>query len=314
MKENAGKNWQTLIVALALCLGFLQSASAGSLVYTSKVERMPDLGQHNGMGLLPYDGRGYCAAAAVSNGIMWFFLNGYPAIAEDHGQEDITHARLAALLGSGRYMKVDPRKGASPTYVMIGLKKYLEDRGFGWATIQYQGWRKHPKAFHTGVIQPDLDWIKKGLTGPGAVWLNVGWYNFDRTSSSYIRVGGHWVTLAGYGEDREGTPDPEVLIILDPALRRAVRGPVPIYVKAKQIEALPTGIKPAISIGRSLGYIDKMTGANDETIEGEDASSMTAVGFYKLIGELKTANRADFALIDGAVVLRLDQGRRRLRR
>ena len=31
-----------------------------------------------------------------------------------------------------------------------------------------------------GVELPDLDWIKRGILGKGCVWINVGWYKYDK--------------------------------------------------------------------------------------------------------------------------------------
>ncbi|MBI9073931.1 MAG: hypothetical protein JEZ02_00875 [Desulfatibacillum sp.] len=311
MKRISIKKWQVALFFIGLCLCLCQAARGGPSVYTDKVETTPDLGQRDGTGYLPFEGQGYCAPVAVSNGLMWLYENGFPGLVREAGTRELTHLRLASLLGGARYMHTDPKKGTGPSHVMAGLFRYLTDQGYERAVVQYQGWRSHPKFSHTGVVYPDLAWIKEGLVGGGAVWLNIGWYNYDGKSATYTRVGGHWVTVVGYGADREGNQDPETLAILDPALQKTVRGSMPVYVKARKIETAASDREPMISVGPSIGYMDKMAGLENETVTEDQSAVMKATGFLKLTGELKTANRADFALVDGAVVLRMDKDRRR---
>jgi hypothetical protein len=120
-------------------------------------------------------------------------------------------ADLAKLLASGRYMNTDIWKGTSTSDVLRGVDAIAMDMFGGYSSLEYQGWKKHPAQFSTGTRVPDIHWITEGIGKNSAVWLNVGWYQYDRHTNAYHRVGGHWVTLVGY--------DFRILIIHDPAPR-----------------------------------------------------------------------------------------------
>ena len=104
----------------------------------------------------------------------------------------MTQAQLANLLGMRDYMNTSLKTGTSPAELMEGVAKFLKDRGFLYGSLKYQGWRPHAKAFFTGVLAPHIDWIKKGLIGNSAVWLNVGFYKEDKEKDTYLRRNGHW--------------------------------------------------------------------------------------------------------------------------
>ncbi|WP_407571470.1 hypothetical protein [Deinococcus altitudinis] len=52
-------------------------------------------------------------------------------------------------------------------------------------------------------MAPDLDDIRDGIDEDArAVWLNIGWYQYDEKHDTYQRISGHWVTVVGYvGDD-----------------------------------------------------------------------------------------------------------------
>ena len=144
--------------------------------------------------------------------------------------------KVALALGEKKYMNTNLKTGTGAAAVLEGLSRYVEDRGYKHDYLKYQGWRKHAGRFATGVEIPQLKWTKQGLKGDSAVCMNVGWYKYTASKDEYVRIGGHWITLVGYGADREGKRDDAVLIVHDPATR-AGKGPAHDYVWLKQIKS-----------------------------------------------------------------------------
>ncbi len=316
MRRILSKIWQKPVVLTGLYLLLVwQAALCAPAVYLEKVDSTPDMGQYDGIGYLPLKGQGYCAPVAVSNSLMWLSESGLPDLAPSTGDRKMTQLRLASLLGEARYMKTDPDLGTSPTMVMIGLGKYLVDQRYPEAEVKYQGWRKHPEFFTTHQTTPSLDWIKEQLVGSGAVWLNIGWYNYDSQTSTYNRNGGHWLTVVGYGQDREGDPNPEMLIVHDPASKRIRTSITNRYVRARKIEPLSSGTRPTLT-RNAQGYFEKVAEDPETLIQRENTPGLprSAVGYLKLTGGLKMLKRADFAIVDGAVSLRMDKYKRGRRR
>ena len=149
--------------------------AAGNTAYINEI---PDFTQSRITGWQYGHGSEYCAPVAVSNSLMWL---------TNFGSEQ---AGLAKLLASGRYMNTDIWKGTTTSDLLRGVDAIARDLIGGYVS---------------------LHWITDGISRDSAVWLNVGWYQYDRVNDIYHRVGGHWVTLVGY--------DASILIIHDPAPR-----------------------------------------------------------------------------------------------
>ncbi|MPY26585.1 hypothetical protein [Shewanella sp. YLB-07] len=108
-------------------------------------------------------------------------------------------------------MNTHLKNGTGTSGFLKGIDKISRELFGHYSKLEYQGWRKHPPSFSTGVTIPRLEWIKDSIGRESAVWLNIGWYKYDKDSMSYIRKGGHWVTVVGYNHGK--------LIIHDPAPR-----------------------------------------------------------------------------------------------
>jgi len=268
-----------LVIAAAVVYGggsWEAAAADCPAVYLEKLG-VPDMTQTDPRAKLPNGGRSYCGPVAVSNSLMWLAGRGFANLLPDLKDREKVHFELARILG--RYMNTNPKTGTGATGLARGVVRYIEDRGYHCDYVGYQGWRKHPKEFSSGVDVPQLSWIKSALQGDSAVWLNIGWYKYDAGSDRYRRIGGHWVTLVGYGAERSGKPDPAVLIIRDPAPRSGMR-PWHQYVRLKRISS--------------------------GSLEGKDGrSSRSAEGFYILAEGLKVRSTADFGLLDGVVALKI---------
>ncbi|MFP4477414.1 MAG: hypothetical protein ACLFOY_17760 [Desulfatibacillaceae bacterium] len=269
---------KTVLVLFLLVFG-AANAQAFPPSYVEKIRAIPDMTQTEPRYHLPGGGKQYCAPVAVSNSFMLLSRQGYVNLVPDSADPGHAQALVAGLLGSKRYMNTNLKNGTGPTRVLRGVSRFLEDCGYRYSYLGYQGWREHPSRFRTGVSVPVLDWIKDGMIGVSAVWLNVGWYKYDGLKDEYRRIGGHWVTLVGYGADYMGREDPDLLIVHNPASRGS--GIVSHeYVRVEHMDS-----------GRMI--VDR------------DGDGMDAYGYHILSGDIPIRSRADCAILDGAIVLRM---------
>lgn len=227
--------------------------------YTAFVNEIPDYTQSRIIGWQYGHGSEYCAPVAVSNSLIWMTGIG------SGGQTD-----LAKLLASSRYMNTNVWKGTRTRDLLNGVHAIAMDLFGGYRSIEYQGWKKHPMQYSTGTRVPEFRWITEGIAMDSAVWLNVGWYRYDRQNDIYHRVGGHWVTLVGY--------DSTILIIHDPAPRAG---------ESYANEFVHTSM------------IDRGTLAGELT-----GLPRPARGYLRLGNGMHIKKVADIAIVDGAVRFR----------
>jgi len=249
-------------------------------IYTEKVNSTPDMTQTDPAAKLPNGGRTYCGPVAVSNSLMWLAENGFENLSpslQDHGR---AHFEIARMLGSKKYMNTNLKIGTGAGGVLGGLARYIEDKGYEYSYLKFQGWRKHPKRFSLGRPTVDLNWIKGGIQGNSAVWLNVGWYKYSRSTNEYARIGGHWVTLVGYGVDEKGRANPAILIVHDPAPR--------------------CGKSPHEYVRMELIDRGRLTGK-------QSGLPRSANCYYKMTGGMHVKRTADFGILDGAIVLKMGE-------
>jgi len=226
---------------------------------TAFINEIPDFTQSRITGWLYGYGSEYCAPVAVSNSLTW--------MTNSRGDQ----ADLAKLLASGRYMNTDAWKGTRTTDLLSGVHDIAIDMFGSYKSLEYQGWKKHPVQYSTGTKVPDFHWITDGISEGSAVWLNVGWYRYDRHNNTYYRAGGHWVTLVGY--------DYSILIIHDPAPRA----------------------------GQSFAneYVHTST-IGSGSLAGTTRGLPRSARGYILFGEgMHVKKAADVGIIDGAVKFRL---------
>lgn len=279
------------IVAFALVtvvLGFISARCTGTekpsirkspAVYIEKLDSTPDLTQTDPNGRLPNGGKAHCGPVAVANSLAWLADKGFDNLAPGLPRREEAQFEIARLLGTKKYMNTNLKTGTGAGGLLEGVSRYIKDKGYDYRYLGYQGWRKHPRQFSSGAAVPELRWIKGGLKGDSAVWFNIGWYKYTSSSDEYVRIGGHWVTLAGYGVDQKGNEDPAIVIIHDPAPRAGKR-PSHEYVRVKLI-------KSGLLTGQSYGLPCK------------------AQGRYILADGMHVKRTADFAILDGAVVLKM---------
>ncbi|HOX40096.1 MAG TPA: hypothetical protein PL033_19095 [Candidatus Brocadiia bacterium] len=239
---------------------------------------IPDLTQTDREGDFPGGGATLCGPVSVSNSLMWLSNRpGYARLCPDAASPKDSQIRMVKLLCEQRHMDANVKSGTGPSGIIQGVKSYLSESGCGWKRLECQGWRKHPREYGTGVEKPQLDWLRQGIADDGCVWLNVGWYKRDVAADAYERIGGHWVTMVGYGADENGRDAPDILILHDPAPRCGKEF-------ANEF-ALPVLIESGRLTGKETGL------------------PRDAAGYYKLSGGMHVKSGADCAVIDAAVIL-----------
>ena len=251
-------------------------------VSRERIGRMPDLTEADPEAKLPLAGRHYGAPVAASNGLAWLALEKkYTRLLPPGNPGPGLQGRLASRLGSRGYMDTEVHRQTGTPATLKGISRFLKEKDYP-AEYAYQGWRRVEKKFNRGWPWPDLDWIKRSLQGDSLVLLNVGWYRHDPGKDVYQRFGGHWVSLAGYGVDEKGQPDPAILLIHDSSPRAGAE-PAVEYVR----------LEPVTS-GRLAGNSGMPKGVN------------SAVGFFRLAAGMHiNSERGDTCILDGVVTVSL---------
>ncbi len=261
--------------------------------YTDKVSSTPDLTQTDVRAHFDQGGKNYCAPVAVSNSFVWLAEHGYPKLLpESHvnsyqakilsKEEDLINRQieLARILGSTAFMNTKGEEGTEVDNVLLGIKGYVSQQGYRIKRLGYQGFRSLLSEFDMGSRRPRLEWLRQGILGRSGVWLNIGWYRFNSQSRTYVRIGGHWVTLVGYGIDENNKPADNIFIIHNPA-PKAGNEFHNDFIQLKPIE----------------GVLVSRTGLR--------GFPRPAWGFYKIVSGLPPFADCDTAILEGAVVLEL---------
>ena len=260
----------------ALTIGSLPtSVTAGSKLKESLLpekDAIPDLTQTDPKGNFAGGGKNFCAPVAVSNSFMAIY-------ADDLKWNDVTHYDLVNKLASLPFMNTDFSKGTNVRQLMRGVEHFLRERGEKDYYLKFQGWRRHDNRHRTGISEPQFSWIKHILSQNGSVWLNVGWYQRTPEENTLKRIGGHWVTAVGYGQTASGTSNSAIIVIHDPA-PRAGMVPDREFVKLTRIEH-----------GILRGTMRNLP--------------RPARNLYRMEGGMHVKPGAHFAILDGAVGLRL---------
>lgn len=248
-----------------------------ALALERAVARMPDLTQTDPELGAPGGGNSYCGPVAVSNALMWWAERGFAGLLSDEGSERAQQIALVRRLGSSRYMGTSANSGTGAAGLMVGLERFVRDRGYRVSALRYQGWRGHPRRFSTGISTPRLEFITSALDAGQSVFINVGWYQPSTRGPYFRRRGGHWLTAVGHGVDAAGNAAPGVLVVHDPA---PWAGNVPAR------------------------HVAKMAPLADGFLLTEDGA-FPSTGHHHLLGEVLVKHAGDLAVIDGVVALAL---------
>jgi hypothetical protein len=252
------------------------SGAAGLCANSARINETPDLMQSNPEAALPGGGMTYCGPVAASNSFVWLGAHGFDRFYRSGGTTEVLDQGKLAL-DLGQCMGTNKDRGTSPSSMLLGLDKFVKERGYKIETLRYQGWENHPARFSAGRACPSLAWIKDSLSERSIVLLMIGWYHYKKDTDTYRMFAQHWLTLVGYGQDKQGRRADNVLIVHDPAPRSGIAFSSD-YIKCQPLHS-----------GRFTGR----------------RRNASANGFCKLTGDLKIKKGADCGILDGALVLSL---------
>jgi hypothetical protein len=128
-------------VALYLVAGCIVSGSgipSGAAVESAaRVEETPDLMQSESRAGLPFEGAPYCGPVAASNSLIYLSKHGYPRLTAVSLPDARAQGELSLQLS--KLMKTTRLGGTTPDGFMVGLRKYVGERGYVVDSLQYQG-------------------------------------------------------------------------------------------------------------------------------------------------------------------------------
>ena len=218
--------FKVIIFSFGSILSTLPSI-AQPAICVDKIFSTPDFTQTDPRGHFAAGGKNYCAPVAVSNSFVWLSKHGFPGLMPGNsketkiGQDDKKlieqQIELIKILASPAYMNTRAEDGTEVANIVKGIKKYVLGRGYEIKQLSYQGFRMTDPEFDSGLKRPRVPWIKNAITGNSVVWLNIGWYKHKPDSTTYIRIGGHWVTLVGYGKDAQNQAISNVFVVHNPS-------------------------------------------------------------------------------------------------
>lgn len=252
--------------------------------YLTKMSETPDLMQTLKQARFLGGGKMFCAPVATSNALMWLGTHGYPKLLpKSQGNQAIAQIQMVHLLASREMMNTSERSGTGPRRLMHGIKQYVESCEYRCAKLLHQGWRAVPKEYRHERQAPDLKWMKSEFANDrSAVLWNIGWYQAGKQEGEYERLGGHWVTLVGYQSDKRHSSTGDVFILHDPASRAGE------------------------TLSHERVFLKKLKSGN---FVGQRADlPQSAQGYYLLGGDFHIKSTADYAILDGVIVLELSAG------
>lgn len=177
------------VSAIAAGLGWSGTVAAGPYD-TRRMDEIPDFSQTHPDLRLPNGGSHYCAPVAAANGLVWF--------ARHRG-----YRRLLPVTGvtlSDRVAEVALTLGDETLMSRPVKKRPMLVPPFGAVDIS--------------VSPPDIDWMIRRFDRNEAVWATVGFYQ-QSGRDEYSRIGGHFITMVGYGVDARGRNNRKVVVFHD---------------------------------------------------------------------------------------------------
>ena len=277
--------WQAItggLLAAGLCVASADAEPrAVPARWTRALARTPDLTQTDPRAKFPEGGHAYCGPVAVANAFVRLANEGFSRLAPVAPDPVLAHIDVVRILARDTHMATCEKTGTSTPHLLEGARRYVIERGYDVASIEYRGWRSRPRGVHADGVVADLPWIKQRVArGSTAAWINVGWYARDPQRPGVLRrTGGHWVTLAGYGLDSRGASAQDTLILRDPSPRSG---------KQARYEFVRTS---AMQFGR---------------LEGPQRGlPRPATGMLRMTSGLAMPAGTHVALIDGVAVLTL---------
>lgn len=247
---------------------------------TAALASLPDLSQSDPRLGFGRGGVRHCAPVAVANTLLHLAATGWPRLAPACADETLRRIDVAKSLAGPRYLNTSLAEGTTTTGLLRGIARYVADRGYTPRVLHYAGWRFHPRAFAAPSLEIEPRAVERALIEPGSgAWLNIGWYRRG-DDATWQRVGGHWVTLGGFGVDERGQPAADSWLLRDPA---------------------------ACGAQTSACAFVRLEKANVQRLVGPQPELPRAgAGLWRLVGGLVKPDDANEALLDGVVVLVLE--------
>ena len=149
-----------------------------------------------------------CGPTAVANTLVPLL-----GISKPENQHALV-IRLAEAFGMDEKIEY----GTGAIELMAGVRSFMEKNHQQTPDIRYYGWRAEYASAKSSFnhIQsrqpPNQQQIIENIPKSDGAWLNIGFYVYDDNTGDYTRISGHWVTLAGSGNNGE-------MAIHDPAKR-----------------------------------------------------------------------------------------------
>ena len=202
--------------------------------FTEAVANTPDISQ-KGM-----PNTEYCAPCSVAN-ILCQFRNrdllprSLPDVdvADDTitQQQHSPEKQLALVLGDDSHMETLSKNGTNRYRLVRGMDRLLRAIDSKPLLIEYLGVRSYDRGqldketrqrIQARVGIPQLDHLKNQLAQGSGVIILFGSYKPNPEQADRLeRVGGHYVAAVGYGQDRDGTANPNSIILHDSNDRHA---------------------------------------------------------------------------------------------
>ena len=206
-----------IIILLMIILVFGGQANAAAYD-TSRMDQFPDFSQRDPALNLPGGGKYYCVPVATANALVWYaqergFSNLLPVTGLSITEKV---AAVARKLGEDQYMSTAPKGGTNPLQFLRGLSAYIKDAGYS-SSVLYRGlWPMPRKYGKVEVGAPDIDWIQEKFSSGSAMFISLGFYKKGDRAGDLNRVGGHQVTVVGFGVDKSGHVDRDYVVLHDP--------------------------------------------------------------------------------------------------
>ena len=238
-----------------------------------KNESFPDFCQcDRSYGTLPREGKPYCGPTALSNVLVYLDRNGFSNLLTEENPSSQDQFNLIKLLGSKKYADTSLTEGTEPANLMRGLEKYVKEMGYD-ISIKWKGWTDG-EIYTVGRV-PDPIWLKDELAQFSYAILQVGWYKYDPKQNFYKRIGGHYVSIVDFVNDKKGLPR---FIIHDPSIRSGIKE------KDEYCKLIPL----------AKGMLSEWHKYKARSGEG-----------YSIIDGIKVKEEADVGVVDGAFVFKL---------
>lgn len=228
---------QFLLALALLSVPCIYAADGLPAACTLRIMDVADFKQSNPKAGFTNGGSEFCAPTSLSDWLMYYAAHGYPKLVEKGADPESTQIDLIKTLSTKDYLNTNPEIGTDPSQITKGLEKYVVDHGYKVKRLEYQGWRPCSGKYNMGVSTPKLEWLKSGCKEKSCTLINYGWYQYDESSDTYKRTGGHWVALVGYGKDGAGKANPNAIIVHDPLPRFSADAVVPVYVALTKLES-----------------------------------------------------------------------------